>query len=201
MSEHLLYTDNATVLAEASGRALGSVVSKYKSFQFMGFNTFTKLYESCVCPVMDYGSSIWGFENYSKPDTVQHRAARIFLGVHRFTPIPALEGDLGWLSPRYRRWLNVIRLWNRLVGLDQTRLTYHAFMQDYYMAQSNIKNWCCNVWQVLHNLKYEDSFHRRTPWDIEICREQLFSLQQEKWQLDLINKCPGTATQSSLKKV
>ena len=61
-------------------------------------------------------------------------------------------------------------------------------MQDYYMAQSNIKNWCCNVWQVLHNLKYEDSFHRRTPCDIDTCRERLFSLQQEKWQLDLTKK-------------
>ncbi len=44
-------------------------MAKYESFQYMGFNTFTELYESCVCPVMDYGSSIWGFDKYSKPNT------------------------------------------------------------------------------------------------------------------------------------
>jgi len=108
MSEHLKYNENADLLAQASGRALGSIIAKYKIHKFMGYNTFTKLFESCVCPVMDYASGVWGYEEFAKPSSVQHRAARVFLGVHRFVPIPALEGDIGWLAPRYRRWINML---------------------------------------------------------------------------------------------
>ena len=71
VSEHLDFTENAEILGQASGRALGSVISKYKTHKFMGYKTYTKLYESCVCPVMDYGSSVWGFEDFAKPKSIQ----------------------------------------------------------------------------------------------------------------------------------
>ena len=58
MSEFLKYDENAETLADAAGRALGSVIAKYKRHKFMGYKTFTKLYESCICPVMEYSSGV-----------------------------------------------------------------------------------------------------------------------------------------------
>ena len=52
----------------------------------MGFETFTQLFERCVTPIMEYGSSCWGFKQFSKCDNVQNLAIRFFLGVHRFHP-------------------------------------------------------------------------------------------------------------------
>ena len=98
-------------------------MAKFKAQGYMGYATYSKLFESCVCPVMDYSAGVWGFQKYDKVDTVQNRAMRAFLGVHRFTPKLALEGDMGWLSSRYRRWLSMLRLWNRLVKLADDRLT------------------------------------------------------------------------------
>ncbi len=54
INEHLSYEITATTLAESAGRALGGVISKFKSFQNVGFQTFNKLYHSGVVPVMDY---------------------------------------------------------------------------------------------------------------------------------------------------
>ncbi len=71
------------MLAGAGGRALGSIISKFKSLKNMGFETYTKLYHSGVIPVMDYSSGIWGFKNYSECEEVQQRAQRYYMG---FTP-------------------------------------------------------------------------------------------------------------------
>jgi hypothetical protein len=68
----------------------------------MAYSTYTKLYKACVVPVMDYSSEIWGFKNYTKPNVIQNRAMRIFLGVHRFAPVAGLEGDMAWVSPQHR---------------------------------------------------------------------------------------------------
>ena len=68
VSEFLRYDQNAVLLGEAAGRALGSVVANYKSQTFMGYKTYTKSYNSCVCPIMDYSSEIWGYDYFDKTD-------------------------------------------------------------------------------------------------------------------------------------
>ena len=47
-------------LAEGASRALGKVLAKYYKNKGLGYKTYTKLYESCVYPIMDYCASVWG---------------------------------------------------------------------------------------------------------------------------------------------
>ena len=89
---------------------------------------------NCVVPVMDYCSSIWGYKKYQQIDNVQNRAMRFYLGVHRYAPIAAISGDLGWVPSQYRRRLNMLKLWNRLVNFNSDRITKLAFDQDYVSA-------------------------------------------------------------------
>jgi hypothetical protein len=62
---------------------------------------------------------------------------RAFIGVHRYAPLDGLYGDIGWLPSTYRRKLEMFRYWNRLVELDDERLTKRIFKFDY---NSNFKN-------------------------------------------------------------
>ncbi len=41
-----------------AGRAMGSIISKFKSLKNVGFETYSKLYHSGVVPIMDYCSGI-----------------------------------------------------------------------------------------------------------------------------------------------
>ena len=97
-------TYNSEALGKGAGRALGSIISKIYHLKDFGFKSFEKLFYSCVVPVMDYCSSVWGFKTYQHIDNIQHRAMRYFMGVHRFTPILAMVGDTGWLPSTYRRY-------------------------------------------------------------------------------------------------
>ncbi|XP_053381944.1 uncharacterized protein LOC128549356 [Mercenaria mercenaria] len=101
------FTQNDDILSKSAGRALGKVIPR--SLKEFGCKTFEKLYDSCVVPIMDYCSSVWGYRKFQCIDNVQHRAIRCYLGVHRFAPILAITGDMGWIPSNYRRWTNMIR--------------------------------------------------------------------------------------------
>ena len=46
------FSKTEKVLSESLGRVLGKLISKFKGVKNMGYNTFTKLYNSCVVPIM-----------------------------------------------------------------------------------------------------------------------------------------------------
>ncbi len=42
----------------------------------------------------DYCSEVWSFKQFKQIEAIQHKAIRIFLGVHRYAPLPASDGIL-----------------------------------------------------------------------------------------------------------
>ena len=67
--------------------ALSAVISKFKRFRNIGFNTFTKLYYAGVNTILDYGASVWDFSNYKFGQQIQNMAIKYLLGVHKNAPI------------------------------------------------------------------------------------------------------------------
>ena len=132
---HFSYT--ADTLAKAGSRALGSVIQKIHSKKDIGFKTYKKLYESCVIPVIDYCSSSWGFKEYKKSESIQNRCFRYLLGVHKFTPLLCISGDIGVISCRHRHWVNMLRLWNRILKMADNRLPKTIFNYDYNCIQKS----------------------------------------------------------------
>ena len=61
----------------------------------MSFKCFTKLYESMVIPIIRYEAAIWGHKEFSCINAVHNRMCRYFLGVKKFTPNAAVQGDMG----------------------------------------------------------------------------------------------------------
>ncbi len=59
LQKNLYYNVTTFVLAAAEGRALGAVISKFKSFRNAGYNAFSKMYESHVVPVIDRGMGLF----------------------------------------------------------------------------------------------------------------------------------------------
>ena len=90
--EYLTFELCARTLAESGGRALSSIISKFKQFKNVGYHTFTKLYDTGVNSIISYGASIWGYGNDKFGQLVQNRAMRYFLGVHKNAPTHAVQG-------------------------------------------------------------------------------------------------------------
>ena len=95
LSDNMDFNATVETLFNSAERALGSMISKIHCFKDVGFETYTRLYYSCVVPVTDYCSGVCGSRDFNKGDMIQNRAIRYFLQVHRFTHILAISGDMG----------------------------------------------------------------------------------------------------------
>ena len=166
------YTFNCEALAKGAGRALGGIISKIHNLRDLGFKSFDKLFHSCVSPIMDYCSSVWGVKRHQSLENVQHRTMRYFLGVHRFTPILAMVGDTGWLPSIYRRWRSMIRLWNRLILMNNERLTKKVFNADLVLHNSS-KNWSSEIKQVMDDIGLGDQFESKSVINLSKVDEHL----------------------------
>ena len=111
--EHLTFDQNSAVLANSAGRALGSIRNKLKNLKEFGYKSFNTLFSSGVISIADYSAGVWGTKVFPKSEQVQHKAARYFLGVHRFAPIEAILGDMGWKTARTRHKILLLKFWNR----------------------------------------------------------------------------------------
>ena len=131
----------------------------------MGYSTFTKCVESSGYPVLEYGI------RESASDMVQLKAIKSVLGVHKFASNISVLGDMGWCPARIRRCLCVLRYWNRLILLDEKRLTKKIFQSDF----ENNSPWCKRVKTILSDIgKYctewlEDVKHKSKLRTLYMC--------------------------------
>ena len=131
------FSVTANVLSEAAGRGLGSLINKTKNSKGLFFRTYTNLYDKCVVPISDYCSGAWGYNNnHISCNKIQ----RAYLGVHRYTSNIMIEGDTGWTPCNIRRKIDMLRLWGRLVNMDNNRLAKIIFLWDHKICRKNWSN-------------------------------------------------------------
>ena len=183
--EYLTFETCAKILSESAGRALGGVIHKYRNLKDVGYYTFEKMYNAGVTAISDYGAEIWGFKNFSFNNNVQNRAMRYYLGVHRFAPIAGMLGDFGWLSCKYRRYICMLRFWNRMICTSDERIVKKLFNYDYAMCN---KNWCADVKNILSTLEMGDVFEQKRVCHVKEVKTKLMCLNEEEWKEDISNK-------------
>ncbi len=63
MNEHVNLEIIANRLIYAASRALGALTAKYYQTKGMTFEVYQIIYKTCVSPIMDYASEVWGYKN------------------------------------------------------------------------------------------------------------------------------------------
>ena len=177
LDEHMHFTKGTTVLSESASRALGGVIGKTKMLKDIGFSTYTKLFQACVCPVLDYVAGVWGYKNFPGSEKIQNRAIRYFMGVHKFAPIPATAGDMGWDSCRERWSVCIMRLWNRLLRMDDNRVAKKVFECDMH----KIGGWASEVYELYVGLGCGNVFTDKVEINLKIGKELLALEKRETW--------------------
>ena len=127
ITEHLDLNVTAQIVAQSATRALGILISKFKTHGGMPWITYTKLYHALVQPVLEYVAAVWAYKDCASIKAVQHRACRFFLGVGRYAPSSGVIGDMGWHPVSGPLWINVIREWCRLRSMKASRLNRQVF--------------------------------------------------------------------------
>ena len=121
---------------------------------------------------------MWGFKAFGKIDTVQNRAMRIYLGVHNYAPNAAVSADVGWTPSHCRRKIEMLRLWNRLVIMENGRLTKQIFEWDYSI---NKNNWSQEIRKILEELELTCLFDEKETVSINNVWSLLYEKHCSKW--------------------
>ena len=130
-------------------------------------------------------AEIWGFKEFSKCNNVQNRAMRYYLGVHKFAPVVGMQGDLGWLSPKYRHYGCMLRYWNRLCSMNGERLIKHIFNFECLHCS---QNWSHDMKNLCNILEIEDIYVNRSAIDVSVIQQKLFTKCQQEWKNNINDK-------------
>ena len=177
--ENLNFNECANTLANSAGRALGSVISKFSPLKNIMFSTYTKLYDTTVWPILNYCSSVWSYKKHQPATKIQNRACRYFLGVHKNAPDLAVQGEMGWELTEFKYYMSMLRLWNRLIKLDKTRITRCIFEWD--LQNFNSESWCGKIWNVFDVLNLHEVFENGEEVNLSHIRSKLDSIIQNIW--------------------
>jgi hypothetical protein len=178
-TEFIDYGIMAKEVSMSAGRALGLLIAKFKANGGFSFECFTKLYDSLVQPIFDFGAGVWGQTEHGCVNAVHNRACRFFMGVGRYTPNLAVQADMGWTSPWQRRWVSVVRQWCRLCNMPNTRLNKRVFVWANTRASNNCKNWVFRTTKCFNDLELEHLCDVSIAWDI---RQVLSNLNTVLWE-------------------
>lgn len=185
LNEYLDFSVTAQVLADSANRALGAIINKYKKINGLGYYTFTRLFHSGVCPILDYCTEIWGFKNFKSIEAVQNKAIRIFLGLHRFAPVAAINGDMGWTQCSVRQKVCLTRFWNRLVNLDMSRLPRQVLDYD---RKCTGQTWSSNLKSALSSINQNNAYVTMSPISTQLAWSCFHENYCNEWNIEIQNK-------------
>ena len=87
----------------------------------------------------------WGTMVYSCIEAVQNRALLYFLGLGKYAPNLAINGDMGWHMPAHRQWLCVMKLSCRMINMDKSLLTKQIYIGCLKQMNNKCKTWFYRV--------------------------------------------------------
>ncbi len=103
---------------------------------------YRQLYHALVTPIIEYAAAIWGQQELSCISAIQNRACRYFMGVSKYTPNAAVQGNIGWKTAGHGQKLCVLRLWLKLMNMDREMIAIKVLWHSYTLAQGRCKTWC-----------------------------------------------------------
>ena len=71
---------------------LGAIINKFNNLGGLSYNIYKKLYDMCITPIFDYSAGVWSHKYVSQIESVQNKAIKFFLRVHKFAPTDIVYG-------------------------------------------------------------------------------------------------------------
>ena len=159
INEHLKFEQSVQDLCDSASRALSSIIAKMIKNGGFPLNVYQALYEACICSITDYASEVIGYREYLPVEKVHNRAIRAFLGLNKHAAVPGMRAEIGWMEPRARSQVKMIRMYHRLINMPDNRLTKKVFLWDRSMSEEGNSTWSNEVKSILTRNNLNDIFN------------------------------------------
>ena len=144
---------NLQTLAGQAKKALFSLKSALQNLNYPNPKIMCHLFDSLVCPVLEYGCEVWGFSQVDSVEIVHRNFCKFALGVPSSTTNLACYGELARPPLLLKRKLRILKYWLRIVTNWQIpSLVYDA----YCMARNSSLKWAVKVKSLLNSLGFSE---------------------------------------------
>jgi hypothetical protein len=111
-----------------------------------------KLWETMIRPTVEYAAEILAGENWPQAEQIQYMVGRILLNLQRGTAREVVRGELGWCSLKARREIKLLKLWGRILKMDDARLVKSIYRSCKDQTVSQKGSFCHTVYRSLVSL-------------------------------------------------
>ena len=143
-----------------------------------------------MCSISEYGSEVFGFEQFDCTFKLHLRAARAFLGLPKNVTSFGLVSELDWLLPQSQMKLRMIRHFGRLLKTDNTRLMKKIYLWDKYLNETEqITTWSSEIKSILYENNLNQVYDSQQIFQVKIIVKQLEESLFKKQQIIVENVC------------
>ena len=148
--------ESAKQLALKGKRALFDVLRLHSRLEQMTRNTFFKIFDSKIQPILLYSSEVWGVlvKDNNPIESVHLFACKIFLNVAARTPNKMAYGELGRHPLQIICYIRAIQYWFRLLKMDSERLPNQAYRMLMNLDSNGKCNCASSIRLVLQSLGF-----------------------------------------------
>ena len=109
------------------------------------FNIFSKLFDTQVQSILQYGAEIWAFSCGEEMEKVHLFALKRYLNVNFRTPNDFVYGELGRYPIYLNSYIKCINFWLRLTRMENSRIPCKAYKTLYKLDVRGEKTWVTDV--------------------------------------------------------
>ena len=154
------------------------------------FNIYTNLVDSCVNSITDYSGAVIGFDHYQGPLKIYLRAARAFLGTPKNAIKNAIISEIGWLMPKYRNRIRMVRQLHRMLNMTNDTLTKKVFLWDKMLNNSGtVYTWYSEVKQICNDCNFQYIYETDQIFPLKTTILSMTETLQSKQNTEIKNEC------------
>ena len=110
---------------------------------------------------------------------------RFYLGTHRFTPLAAVYTEMDWLDSKYIRWLEMLRLWNRISDMPDSRWPKKVLNWD---QLTGTDSWYSEVKFILKYANVMDEIGTDDTVCLDLVKNNLLQICRKRWAVEACGK-------------
>ena len=153
------FSEHIDKIKEKAHKSYFSLISKSKEWGGFQPRLFLYLFDHTIAPILNYSSEIWGFEDWTKLETLHLKACKYALGVRSSTTTDAVYAEVGRVSLQCQRHINILNFFARFSSLESTRYASKALCMLRMDADYGHHNWVSYArdLQVRYDIQQSDT--------------------------------------------
>jgi hypothetical protein len=136
-------------LATKGKKALFALNNAFKSIRDMSQDSYFKIFDVKIKPILTYSSEIWGLNRLDHLEKIHLLACKTFLGVPLQTPNKMVYGDLGRYPLFINTYVTTIKYWFKILKMARDRLPLQVYNMLLAVDRQGKQCWVSLVKNVL----------------------------------------------------